>query len=391
MFDTDQNQSFAKNSLQPAPVRRARMRARHWGLALSFVLMVLVPVAVSGWYLYTRAADQYASRVGFSVRTQEFEGAGALLSGLGGLGALPNGASRDSDILYEFIQSQDMVMRVDAALDLRARFALPVGDPVFRFAPDAPVEELVRYWRRMVQVHYDQGTGLIELQINAFAPDDAHRIAEETLAQSSLMINRLSAIARDDATRYARAELDAAVQRLKDARQNLTRFRVAENVVDPGADVQVQMSLLGSLQQQLAGALIDLDLLLESTREGDPRVANMRRRVEIIERRIDTERGKFGAGEDGAQAFSQLLARFEVLTVDLEFAQSAYLSALASYDSALRQAQQQSKYLAAYLAPTTPQSAEYPQRAVILALIGLFSFLGWSVLSLVYYSVRDRT
>lgn len=391
MFDTEQNQTFAKKSLQPPPVARARLRVRHLGVLLSFVLFVAVPVALSGWYLETRAADQYASRVGFSVRTQEFEAPTEMLGGLAGLGALSTGASRDSDILYAFIQSQEMVTRVDAALGLRARFAVPADDPVFRFVPDAPVEDLVRYWQRMVRVQYDAGTGLIALRINAFTPQDAQDIAEETLVQSSLMINRLSAIARADATRYARAELDDAVARLKDARRALTQFRVAENVVDPGADVQVQMSLLGSLQQQLAGALIDLDLLLENTREGDPRVDNMRRRVEIIERRIATERGKFGAGENGAQAFSQLLARFEALSVDLEFAQSAYLSALAGYDSAVRQAQQKSKYLAAYLAPTRPQSAEYPQRAMLLALVGVFSFLGWSVISLIYYSIRDRT
>jgi capsular polysaccharide transport system permease protein len=322
------------------------------------------------------------------VRTQEFDAPSDLL---GGLGMLSGGTTLDSDILYEFIHSQDMVERVDAALDLRARFSKPQGDLVFRFDPEAPIEGLVRYWRRMVSVYYDSGTGLIELQVRAFTPEDAVVIAEEVLGQSSLMINRLSAIARDDATRYARTELDDAVERLKAARLHLTQFRVAENIVDPEADVQVQMSLLGSLQQQLAGALIDLDLLLESTRDGDPRVANLRRRVEIIEERIAEERRKFGAGEEGSQAFSELIARFEALSVDLEFAQTSYLAALTGYDHAMRQAQQQSRYLAAYLAPTRPQSAEYPQRLILLGLIALFSFLGWSVISLIYYSIRDRS
>ncbi len=388
MFDTYENQSFAKNSLPPPPVRAARMRARHLGLVLSFVLTVLGPVLGAGWYLYTRAADQYASHVGFSVRTQEFEVPSDML---GGLGALSAGTTLDSDILYEFIQSQEMVARVDAALDLRARFSRPPNDPVFRFDPDAPIEDLVRFWQRMVGVYYDSGTGLIELRVRAFSPQDAVQIADEALRQSSLMINRLSAIARADATRYARDDLNEAVARLKAARRSLTEFRVAENIVDPQADVQMQMSLLGSLQQQLAGALIDLDVILQSTREGDPRVANLRRRVEIIEQRIEEERRKFGAGADGAQAFSQLIAQFEALSVDLEFAQTSYLAALAAHDKAARQAQQQSRYLAAYLAPTTPQSAEFPQRALILSLTALFSFLVWALLSLVYYSVRDRT
>jgi capsular polysaccharide transport system permease protein len=387
MFDTDQNQSFAKNSLQPQPVKAAKTRFRHFALLLSFVVMVVAPVAVAGWYLTQRAADQFASRVGFSVRTQEVE---MPTDVLGGLGALSSGATRDSDILYEFIQSQEIVARVDDALDLRARFSVPANDPIFRFDPSAPIEDLVKFWRRMVGVYYDSGTGLIELRVRAFSSEDAVEIAQETLSQASLMINRLSAIARNDTTRYARIELDDAVARLKTARQGLTQFRVAQNIVDPKADVQVQMSLLGSLQQQLAGALIDLDLMLESTREADPRVANLRRRVAIIEQRIQEERGKFGAGQNGAQAFSELIAVFETLSVDLEFAQTSYLAALAGYDKAVRQAQQQSRYLAAYLAPTRPESAEFPQRALLLGLTALFTFLGWAILTLIYYSVRDR-
>lgn len=364
------------------------MRTRHFGLIASFVIYVLAPVAFSGWYLYERAADQYASRVGFSVRKQEVD---APVDLLGGLGALSGTSTLDTDILYEFIQSQQMVELVDAELDLRSLYSKPDNDPVFSFDPEDPIEGLVDYWRDMVAVYYDSGTGLIELRVRAFAADDAVRIAQETLKQSSLMINNLSAIARDDTTRYARIELDEAVERLKQTRQKLTQFRVQENIVNPEADVQVQMSLLGSLQQQLAETLIELDLLIENTNESDPRVANLRRRVDIIQRRIDEERAKFGIGEDGNQAFSTLIAEFEALSVDLEFAQTTYLSSLTSYDTALRQAQQQSRYLAAYLDPTRPESAEFPQRLILLGLIALFVFLIWSILTLIYYSVKDRS
>ncbi len=373
---------------QRPPVRRARMRSRHYGLILSFMLMVISPVSVSGWYLYERAADQYASRVGFSVRKQEID---APIDLLGGIGALSTTDTLDTDILYEFIQSQEMVELVDGTLDLRERYARPQNDPVFSFDPSLPVEDLVDYWRDMVSVYYDSGTGLIELRVRAFSADDAVAIAQETLRQSSLMINKLSAIARDDTTRYAREELDEAVARLKLARQNLTQFRSERQIVDPSADVQGQMTLLTSLQQQLAETLIELDLLIENTNQSDPRVSNQQRRVEVIQRRIDEERKKFGIGVEGDEAFSTLIAEFEALNVDLEFAQTSYLSALTSYDSALRQAQQQSRYLAAYLNPTRPQSAEFPQRLILLGLIALFSFLIWAILTLIYYSVRDRS
>ena len=36
------------------------------------------------------------------------------------------------------------------------------------------------------------------------------------------------------------------------------------------------------------------------------------------------------------------------------------------------------------------EQSQFPQRGLIVGLVALFSFLLWSILSLVYYSLRDR-
>ena len=90
-----------KTPVRP-PAKPARLRLRHVIIVLSFVLWVVLPVAVSGWYLYTVARDQYASHVGFSVRTEEI---GSAIELLGGITELSGSSSSDTDILYEFIQS----------------------------------------------------------------------------------------------------------------------------------------------------------------------------------------------------------------------------------------------------------------------------------------------
>lgn len=367
---------------------RARLRARHFGLLFSFLVLVVAPIAVTGWYLSERAADQYASRVGFSVRAPDMSGSVDLMQG--GVGTMAGNSVTDADILYEFIQSQQMVAELDAELDLRALFSKPMNDPIFAFDGAAPVEELVAYWRSMVAITYDASTGLIELQVRAFAPDDAVAIATGILDRATILINDLSAEARADGTDYARADLDRAVERLKQARQSLARFRSQERIIDPSADVQGQMTVLISLQQQLAEKYVELDLLSENTRSSDTRIAQTRTEVAVIENRIEEERRKFGFGGAGDDTFSAKLAKFEELSVELEFAQTAYLSALAAHDAAQREARQQSRYLAAYLEPTRPESAEFPQRPLLLGLVALFSFLIWSLLTLVYYSLRDR-
>lgn len=372
------------------PAGAARLKGRHFGLLLSFLLLVLAPAGASAVYLYTVAKDQYASRVGFSVRREEVSSAIEIL---GGITNLSGSSTTDTDVLFEYIRSQPMVRRVDERLDLRAIYTLP-EDPVFALAPGATIEDLTDYWGRMVKVFYDSASGLIELRVQAFTPEDAQAVAQAVFEESSALINTLSNIARDDATRYAKEELDRAVERLVEARQALTEFRARTQIVDPQADIQGRMSLLATLEGQLVEALIDLDLLRDTTRETDPRVQQAERRVAVIEGRIATERARFGMADSGAgepdDAYATLVAEFERLQVDREFAEQAYLSALGAYDVALAEARRQSRYLAAYIEPTRAESAEYPQREAILALVAVFALIGWSILALVYYSIRDR-
>ncbi len=384
----------AQNSARHVAIKptatRTRGKRRHAILLISLLLMVGVPTLGAALYLFGIAHDQYHSTVGFSVRKEEVNSPVEIL---GGITSLSGSSTSDTDILYEYIQSQEMVEMVDARLDLRAIYSKPDGDPYFAFDPGGNTEDMVAYWNRMVKIHYDSGTGLIELRVLAFTPDDAQTVAKAVFEESSRMINEISAIARDDATRYARSELDRAVERLKTARQAITEYRQRTQIVDPTADIQGQMGLLNTLQAQLAEALIELDLLQETTRESDPRISQAQRRIEVITDRIEEERKKLGVGtgtNDGGRDYATLFSEYERLSVDREFSEQAYTAALSAYDAAQSEAQRQSRYLAAYVKPTLAQSAQYPRRFLLVALTALFTFLTWAIVTLVFYSIRDR-
>jgi len=379
----------AKPKARP-PASSARPKPRHFGILLSFLLLVLAPLGVAAIYLHESARDQYASSVAFTVRREEQPSAVDIL---GGLSNLSTASSSDSDILFEFIQSHELVAKIDGTLDLRQIYSEPYGsDPVFALKPDASIEELLAYWQRMVRISYAPGTGLIDVEVLSFDAETSKRIAEEIFSESSRMINELSTIAREDAMRYAREELNDALQQLSNARQALTAFRSRNQIVNPDADIQVQMGLLGSLQQMLGSELIDYDLLRHNARENDPRVVQSERRIEAIRERIRQERLKFGNGseENVTDDYADVVAEFERLTVERRFAENKYTSALSNFDSARANAQRQSRYLAAYVQPTLAESPEYPRRGLILGLCALILFGSWCIMVLVYYSLRDR-
>lgn len=380
----------AASSVMTHPIAGpAQVRKRHWGLILTFILLVLAPTGLTGYYLFTISTDQYASRVGFSVRTEE---TGSAIEILGGITELSGSSSTDTDILNEYIRSQELVQLIDQNLDLRALYKTPNWDPIFSFDPDGTIEDLVAYWGRVVRINYDGSSKLIEIRVLAFQPQEAQAIAQAIFEESSRMINDLSDIAREDTIRYARTELERAVERLKQARAVLTQFRSVTQIVDPQADIQGQMGLLNTLQAQLAETLIEYDLLTQTTSAADPRIVQADRRVAVIRARIIEERRKFGAGDsnEGGEDYATLISEFERLNVDRQFAEQAYVVALSAFDSAQADARRQSRYLAAYIKPTLAERAEFPNRPLLLALVALFSMLGWGILTLIFYSLRDR-
>ena len=382
----------AQASNRAAPVAgRARLRSRHYNLLLSIVILIVLPLIMITGYLYFLAQDQYASRAGFTIRQEETGSASDLMGGLAQVfgGATPGNA----DLLFEYVQSQEIVERIDARFGLMAHYTQnwPM-DPIYSVWPTATIEDLVWFWGRMIKVTYDKASGLIMIEVRAADAESAREIARLTVEESEAMINRLNETARRDTTRNAEADLEAALQRLRAARQALAEFRARTQIVDPIADIQGRLGVLNNLQQQLAESLVSYDLLLQTSEPSDPRVRQAQRRIEVVRHRIVEERRMFAEQDITVDEtnYPQLIAQFESLQVDQAFAETTYQAALTALDAARSNATRQSLYLASFINPTLAQRAQYPDRPVVILISVLFLTLGWSVLALIYYSLRDR-
>lgn len=371
-----------------APIAvRARLRFRHIAILSAFALFFVLPLALIGTYLATRAVDQFGSDAGFTIQQE----GGEALSGI--VAQVATGTTQsETDVLHKFIQSPAIVERINQRVDLRAHYSAAFDeDPIFALDPEASAEELIEYWPRVVRVAYDQSTRLIELQVRAFDPDFAQRVAREIIAESQTLINGLNSTARSDAIQYAETDLEDALNRMKASREALIQFRTRTQIVDPVTDLQGRLGVVNTLQQQLAEALVEYDLLLESTRGSDPRVAQAERQIRVIRNRIAQERENVSRG-DGPQAgtdYPTLLAEYEGLLAERDFAEQSYLAALTALDAARANATRQSRYVATFIEPTRAQTSEYPKRIQLFLMAAFFLFLFWAIVTLIYYSLRD--
>jgi capsular polysaccharide transport system permease protein len=377
---------------EPRVAKPATTKPRHRLALTSFVLAVVLPTVGAAGYLWGVAADQYASRTAFSVRGAEAQ---PSLEFLGAMAPAMGGASADAEIVYEYVRSQRMVEDAAARLPLTEMFNRAADDPVFRLGEGRPIEDLVAYWNWMTDIAYEPISGIVHFEARAFAAEDARAIAQTVLDLSTEVVNALSTRAREDAISVARASVAEAEERLRAVRRDLRAFRDVEQELDPAENARAALGLVAELEADLARARVELDTQVALLGPTSPRVAALRQTIVSLRDRIAAERARIGEGAAGAadgqgRRFADLVAEYEELVVDREFAENVYVAALSSYESAQIDARRQMRFLAPHIHPTLSEEAQHPRRLLLTAGVFLTLCALWATLLLIVYNIRDR-
>lgn len=345
----------------------------HTLLLITFVLPSVVAVLFYGLI----AADRYSSEAQFVVRSPSRTGIDQITS------AIPTttGTERASDeasAVHQFVRSRDAVELLVREADLRAILSRPESDPVWRFpgwfSKDLR-EKLFDRYLDFVSIKQDSGTGISTLTVQSFRPEDSVKIAQTLLEGSEALINRLNERARRDTIRAAEAEVESAKSRAFQRREELTVFRTRAGTVDPAKSSQNLLETIGKLSFEAAQANAQLAEALRNSPQG-PQVTNLRNRIQSVEQQIVEEKRQIGGS---AQALAPVIADYERLVLEREFADRALASALASLENARIESQRQQLYLERVV---EPHAADYPSQPKRLLWIGIVMALSFSVYSI---------
>ncbi|MBP1858260.1 RkpR, polysaccharide export protein [Rhizobium herbae] len=372
------------------------IRLRHAMIMVSFVAFVAIPAALASLYMMFIASDQYHSSASFSVRSIEATGSSDIL-GMFTQASTGNTGS-DSYILMDFIGSERMLADAEKKFDLDKIYAARGLDYFYGMAAGLPVEDKLSYWRNMIDVNYDHASGIMQLQVKAFDPQQAQDIAKFILEESDALVNNLSASARDGVLKSAQDEMHLAESRLAKARAAVREYRDVSQEVDPVEGAKLAAQLIGGLEAQLVQMNADLATAKSQMGEDTPRIRVLKARIASVEEQLSSERQRLGSGNAGAQSESGAsgdvagrIQKFEALETEREFAERAYTASLGSLEKARIDAGNKQRYLAVFLEPSLSQMAQYPARFLNSFLVALGLLFAWAVFVMGYYNIRDRT
>lgn len=372
-----------------------RTRRRSYGTILSFILCVALPTIASAIYFVGIASDQYVVEFKFAVRDAQ-SAAGTGISGqlnLGGFGVSTAPNPLENYIVTEFLKSRQAVDELQAKIDVTHLYSRPDIDWWARFDASKPIEKFVTYWQKMMSASYDQVTGTAIAEVRAFSPQDAYLIGSTLVTMSEELINKISNRPQRDAVRFAEDDVRRAEARLKTVRAELTRFRNSEQLIDPQANVVTSNVLLA---QSLRGTISQLQTDLAALQKDKnlhrdaPPIVSLQTRIKSTQEQLAAIEGQVRNMRDGNNPLSKVVAEFEQLDLERQFAQNMVLSTMQKLEEARASLLAQHIYVTPFVNPAMPQSSTYPRRLISIAITAFVCLLFWVIGLLLVRSIREH-
>jgi capsular polysaccharide transport system permease protein len=366
----------------------AKIRTFFGSLNIWFWAIVGLPTLIAGVYCFAIASDLYLSEVKFVVRgpTKSPTSAIAAMLSSGAAAAI----SEDTFAVHEYLTSRDAVHRLEREDDLRALLNRPEGDLVSRFPGiwfwRKDFEALYSASARFISIEIDSTSGVSTLQVKAYRPEDAERVARALLTFSEQLVNQLNERARRDALGAFQREVDATEARIAQIQTQLTAYRVKQKMLDPKSASVGPLELLGQMNGQLAAAKARLAEITKDSPHS-PQIPLFKTRIASLEKLIADEHGKITGSNDSV---ATALGEYERLDVQRLLAEKQLASVFTSLEAARLEAQRQQLYLETIAQPNLADYPLYPRRVVTFLTVVVTCLFGYAIAWLLVSGIREH-
>jgi capsular polysaccharide transport system permease protein len=300
-------------------------------------------------------------------------------------------SNQDLYIVADYIASRSMIDNLSKEIDLDAMFSGPRIDWWARLAPSGAVEDLLRYWRTMVQTSVEAASGIVTVTVKTFSREDSVRVATAIQARCDSVANQLLNRVRHDAIERAEAEVKTAMAQLSARQASLEQFRNARMQIDPLAMARSIGETITTLRRDLIGVEVKLDTAKASLSSDAPQIKMLAANRQILSDQIAALEARITGANLSSPTASAVLAEYDKLDVKKSLAEQAAVLAERTLDNTKADANHHHIYLVAIEDPTVPQSPIAPRRAYMILIVSLGALSLWSLIAVAAANVRDHT
>ena len=364
-----------------------RLAQHSWkkSLKLGSFLWVVACFAIAALYFGVIASDRYVSRAQLVVK--QADQIKMLPDALSMLGL---GGSNHEDILLiqNYLQSPDLLNKLDKELSLKAHYRSHKVDYFSRLPDDVSREQFIEYYRKHLTLRLDDISGVLTIELQTFDPAYGQRVVSMMLKESEGFINKLGHQVALEQLAFVEKEVDRAYQRVQDEKAKVLDFQNSHNLLSPESTSSARLGVVGQIESELAQQQAQLKQLQSYMRETAPAVISVQARVDALSKQLDQEKSRL-TGVD-KEAMNEVTARYMDIQTQATLAADLYKSGLISLEQTRVEAYRKLKNLLVISQPTLAEDAEYPRRLYNLATIGVLLCLIYGLIVMGLATLREH-
>lgn len=349
---------------------QSHLKSDPW-VPVLFALCFVLPTLAGALYYGLIASDRFVTEARFALRPAIGAVDKATPDAVGTNAGVPHQmVAQDSLITYNYILSRPMVEVVGAQLPLKDMFGRDSIDYLSRFDIEKPIEKLLKYWTKRVEVDIEQSSGIISVTVNAFDPAESLAITKAIMVESERMVNALTNTARNDALAESNRELKNAEDRLARLRIAVRDLRNRDGVLDAQKSNDTNLKVIGELRSNRIKLSVDLALSLRDLSPESRRIQDMKAQIKDIDDNIARiENQSASVDPDQKRLLSDALTRFEALDTERKDAEKYYSKVLVASERSRIVAERQIEFFNMVVQPVQAESSQQPRRLLMTSLI----------------------
>ena len=210
------------------------------------------------------------------------------------------------------------------------------------------------------------------------------------IARSEALVNAMNERAQGDAVKLAREEVARAEGRIRTAQAAMREFRDRHDLLDPTITASGLLQLVTTLEAEASALRTQISEAQSFMRHDAPALTSLNQRLAAVKKQLAEEKARVAGQQSPQGNLNAIVAEYQDLTIEAEFAQKQLVSAMASLEQARIQQAAQSRYVVAYQQPTLPDESLYPRPYLFTLYIFLGTFILLGIVSLIWASIREH-
>lgn len=348
--------------------------------------LALLLSALAAVYWLLLASDRYVSEAHVIIQRT---GTGGQALDVSSVLGTPSGSFADQLLLRDHLLSVDMLLALDAKLDLRSHYSDWRRDPLSRmWFQDSSLESFAEHFRSRVSVEFDEYTGVLVVRAQAYDPETAHAISSLMVEEGERHMNAMAHELAREQVGFLERRVEELAARLATARSAVIAFQNENSLASPQGIATAVESNITRLESQLTDLQTQRATLLGYLVPASPSVKEIDFQIAATRKQIENERRRLASPE--GNTLNTTLDRFQQLEKQALFAEDVYKAALVALEQGQVEATRTLRKVSVLQSPTRPEASREPRRLHNTVVFLLVSLLVAGILNLIAVIIRDH-